>query len=109
MVASTGMKQAVIYTGGKQYLVAPGQTITIERLDPKEGEAVVFDDVRAVVDGEKTVVGTPQVAGATVTGTVLRQQRSDKVIVEKFKSKKRYHRFGTHRQEQTVVTIDTIA
>lgn len=109
MVASTGMKQAVIYTGGKQYLVAPGQKVTVERLDVKEGDAVVFDDVRCIVDGEKTIVGAPKVDGAQVKGTVVSQQRSDKVVVEKFKSKKRYHRYGTHRQEQTVVAIDKIA
>lgn len=109
MVASTGMKQAVIYTGGKMYLVAPGQTITIEKLEPAAGEAIVFDDVRCIVDGDQTVVGKPQVEGAKVSGTVVRQERSAKVIVEKFKSKKRYHRFGTHRQEQTVVAIEKIA
>lgn len=109
MVASTGMKQAVIVTGGKQYLVAPGQEVVIERLDGEIGDTIVFDDVRCIVDGDNTVVGTPVVADVKVTGKVLRQQRSDKVIVEKFKSKKRYHRFGTHRQEQTVVAIDKIA
>lgn len=109
MVASTGMKQAVIVSGGKQYLVATGQQVVLERLDGKEGDKVTFDDVRCIVDGDKTVVGTPAVKDAKVTGTVIRQQRSDKVVVEKFKSKKRYHRYGTHRQDQTVVAIDAIA
>jgi len=109
MVASTGMKQAVIYTGGKQYLVAPGQTVTVERLEGEAGAAVSFDDVRCIVDGAQTVVGKPNVEGAKVLGKVVAQQRSDKVIVEKFKSKKRYHRYGTHRQEQTVVAIEKIA
>lgn len=109
MVASTGMKQAVIATGGKQYLVAPGQTVSVERLPEQEGETVVFDQVLAVVDGEQTVVGKPQVKEAKVTGKVVSQYRTKKVIVEKFKSKKRYHRFGTHRQDQTEVIIESIA
>lgn len=99
---------AVIRTGGKQYLVAKDQTITIEKLPIAAGKPVVFDDVLLVGDTEATL-GNPQVKGAKVEGTVVTQERTDKVTGVKFHNKVRYHRKFGHRQEVTTVKIIKIA
>ncbi|MEK7636989.1 MAG: 50S ribosomal protein L21 [Patescibacteria group bacterium] len=99
---------AVIRTGGKQYLVAPEQTITIEKLAIEAGQPVVFDDVLLVGDTEATL-GNPTVNGAKVEGTVLTQERTDKVIGVKFHNKVRYHRKFGHRQQVTTVKITKIS
>ena len=103
------MKQAVIATGGKQYLVAEGQKIGIEKIEGKAGDKTVFDQVLCIVEGDKTKLGKPTVKGVTVEGKITDQTRTDKIEVIKFKSKKRYYRRGSHRQEQTVVLIEKIA
>lgn len=99
---------AVIRTGGKQYLVAPEQTITIEKLAVEPGQPVVFNDVLLVGDAEATL-GSPTVKGAKVEGTVLTQERTDKVVGVKFHNKVRYHRKFGHRQQVTTVKITKIA
>lgn len=96
---------AVIRTGGKQYLVSPGQKIKIEKLDVKEGESVTFDDVLLVEKNRKIEIGTPAVKGTKVTGKVLSQDKSKKVIAFKFKAKKRYSVKKGHRQPFTEVEI----
>lgn len=98
---------AVIRTGGKQYLVAKDQTITIEKLAIEAGKPVVFSDVLLVGDTEATL-GDPTVKGAKVEGTVLTQERSDKVTGVKFHNKVRYHRKFGHRQQVTTVKINKI-
>ena len=102
---------AVIFTGGKQYLVEEGQTITIEKLDADVGSEVTFDQVlmTAKADGQDVVLGTPFLSGVTVTGTVEDQGRDKKVKVIKYKPKVRYKRTIGHRQHFTDVTIKTIA
>jgi large subunit ribosomal protein L21 len=98
---------AVIRTGGKQYLVAKDQTITIEKLEIEPGKPVVFDDV--LMTGEtEAKLGNPTVKGAKVEGTVLTQERTDKVIGVKFHNKVRYHRKFGHRQQVTTVQITKI-
>ena len=82
---------AIIATGGKQYTVAEGDEIFVEKLGLNEGDSVTFDQVLLVNDG-KVKVGTPTVAGATVTGTVLKEGRAKKVVVYKYKAKKGYHK-----------------
>lgn len=98
---------AIIATGGKQYKVSEGDVIRVEKLGAAEGETYVFDQVLAVSDGELTV-GTPVVEGAKVTGTVLGDGRSRKVIVYKYKRKTGYHKKNGHRQAYTAVKIDSI-
>lgn len=96
---------AVIKTGGKQYIVHPGQKIKIEKLPKKEGGEVVFGEVLLLDDGKKTEIGTPKVAGAKVRGKVLKQAKAKKVIVFKFKAKKREQKKKGHRQPYSEVEI----
>ncbi len=102
------MEFAIIKTGGKQYKVAPGQKIEIEKLDAKEGEGVVFDEVFLVDSDGKVKSGQPKVAGAKVEGKILEQGREDKITVFKYKSKKRYKVKRGHRQPYTTVEIIAI-
>ena len=102
------MKHAVIVTGGKQYRVAEGDVIYVEKLDKAAGENVTFDQVLAVVDGENAVFGAPAIEGATVTANVVKNGKSAKVRVYKMKPKKGYRRTQGHRQPYTKVQIETI-
>lgn len=99
---------AVIRTGGKQYIVSPGQKIKIEKLDLKEGNEVTFKDVLLVEKNRKIEIGTPLLKGAKVTGKVVTQGKGKKVIVFKYKSKKRYKVKKGHRQLFTEVEIKNI-
>ena len=99
---------AIIATGGKQYKVSEGDIITIEKLGVEAGEAVTFDQVLAVNDGSKLVVGAPTVENASVSASVVKEGRGKKVIVYKYKSKKGYHKKNGHRQQYTKVKIDSI-
>ncbi|MFZ6035779.1 MAG: 50S ribosomal protein L21 [Patescibacteria group bacterium] len=103
------MKFAIIRTGGKQYPVHEGRQITIEKLPTAAGKSVTFSDVLLYADGKQTVLGTPKVAQASVTGTVVVQQRAPKVRVVKYKNKTRYRRVIGHRQYQTKVKIEKIS
>ena len=98
---------AVIATGGKQYTVAEGDEIFVEKLGLEEGASVTFDQVLLVNDG-KTRVGDPTVSGATVTGTVIKEGRARKIIVYKYKPKKGSHKKSGHRQPYTKVKIEKI-
>ncbi len=97
---------AIIETGGKQYRVAEGEGIKIEKLDAEVGAEITFDGVIAISDSTLKVAG--DVAAATVTGTVLDQARARKVIVYKYKRKSGYHKKNGHRQPYTKVRIDKI-
>ncbi len=99
---------AIIKTGGKQYLVKPGQEIVIETLPIAPGKPVNFEEVLMVSDAT-TKLGDPLVAGAKVTGTVVEHGRSEKVVGIKFHNKVRYHRKFGHRQPFTKVKIERIA
>lgn len=98
---------AIIATGGKQYKVAEGDIITIEKLGVDAGETVTFDQVLAVND-KKLVVGDPTVKNATVTASVVKEGRGRKVIIYKYKRKTGYHKKNGHRQAFTKVQIDKI-
>ncbi len=103
------LSQAVIETGGKQYLVAVNDKVVIEKLDQESGSTVNFDKVLLVADGSQVKVGKPYVAGAKVSGKVLAQQRGEKLTVFKYRAKSRYRRKTGHRQSETVVQIESIA
>ena len=103
-----GVKTAIIVTGGKQYRVAEGDVIFIEKLGVEAGDTVTFDQVLAVVDGDTASFGAPTVAGATVTAKVEKNGRGKKIRVYKMKPKKGYRRTQGHRQPYTKVSIQTI-
>ena len=97
---------AIIATGGKQYKVAEGDVIRVEKLDVEAGNTVTFDQVVAVKDADLKVGA--DVANATVTATVMDQGKGKKVIVYKYKRKTGYHNKNGHRQAYTEVKIDKI-
>lgn len=98
---------AIVKTGGKQVKVEVGQAIYVEKLDVEAGQEVTFNEV-VLVGGDKTVVGTPLVAGATVVGTVEKQGKQKKVVTYKYKPKKGSHCKQGHRQPYTKVVINAI-
>ncbi|WP_024782246.1 50S ribosomal protein L21 [Streptococcus mutans] len=98
---------AIIKTGGKQVKVEVDQAIYVEKLDVEAGAEVTFDQV-VLVGGDKTVVGTPIVQGATVVGTIEKQGKQKKVVTYKYKPKKGSHRKQGHRQPYTKVVIKAI-
>jgi len=103
-----GSMYAVIQTGGKQYRVAPGDTIRIERVDGKVGEKVNFGSVLAVhTDDKKVLVGSDAVK-ATVTGKIVQQGRAKKLTVLKFKKTNQYKIQRGHRQNYTAVLVNDI-
>lgn len=99
---------AIIKTGGKQYKVAQGDVLRIEKLDVPTGSTIELTDVIFVNDGKKDHVGAPLVAGAKVQATVVEQMRDRKVIVFKKTRRHNYRRKKGHRQHLTVVQIDKI-
>ena len=102
------MSYAVVKTGGKQYRVAEGDVLTVEKLDAEEGASVDFDQVLLVGEGSEVKVGTPFVEGCTVTGTVESQYKGRKIDVIKFKRRKGYRRTLGHRQQLTRVRVTGI-
>ena len=101
--------QAIIVTGGKQYNVSEGDTLFIEKLDVNAGDAVVFDQVLAIVDGENSKFGTPVVDGAKVEAKVLKNGKGKKIRVFKYRPKKDSKSLQGHRQPYTKVQIEKIA
>ncbi len=102
------VKHAIIVTGGKQYRVAEGDVLFIEKLNAEAGETVEFDQVLAVIDEGAAKFGTPVLEGATVSASVVKNGRGKKVRVFKMKPKKGYRRTQGHRQPYTKVEIKTI-
>ena len=105
---ATSLKHAIIVTGGKQYRVAEGDVIFVEKLDVEAGDTVKFDRVLAVIDEDKAVFGTPVVENAVVSGNVVKNGKSKKIRVYKMKPKKGYRRTQGHRQPYTKVEITKI-
>ena len=99
------VKHAIIETGGKQYRVAEGDVLFIEKLDVAAGDTVKFDRVLAVIDEDSTKFGTPVVEGASVSANVVKNGRGKKIRVFKMKPKKGYRRTQGHRQPYTKVQI----
>jgi len=96
---------AIIETGGKQYKVAEGDTLYIEKLEAEAGQSVTFDRVLAVLKDDGAAFGTPTVSGASVTANVVKNGKGKKIIVFKYKPKKNYRRRQGHRQPYTKVEI----
>src|SRR6266704_3682055 len=99
---------AIIKSGGRQYKVSAGQTLEVNRLPVEDGAQVKFEEVLLISDADGSMIGTPLVDNAIVFATAVRQARGKKVIVFKYKAKKRYRHRRGHRQELTVLSIDDI-
>lgn len=99
---------AIVKTGGKQYKVAEGDIIFVEKLEAGEGEVVVFDQVLTVVNGADVKIGRPMVDGAKVTGKVAAHGKGKKILVFKYKAKSNYRKRQGHRQPFTKVVIEKI-
>jgi len=100
---------AIVKTGGKQYRVAVGDQIVVERLVGDVGAEVSLGEVLAISGGESPTVGTPTVPAASVRAKIVQQPRSAKIIVFKKKRRKNYRRKHGHRQELTVLKIEEIS
>ena len=99
---------AVVRTGGKQYKVSPGDMIKVEKLDTPAGENLELTDVLLTVDDENAKVGKPNVEGASVSAKVIRHDKGPKIKVFKYKSKKNYRKTKGHRQEFSLLKIESI-
>lgn len=100
---------AIIKDRGRQYKVEKGATILVDRFDVSDDNIIAFDDVVFYTDKDKTLVGTPSVDGVKVTGEVLSEEKGKKIVVFKFKRRKRYRRKQGHRQKYTKVRISEIS
>lgn len=98
----------IIETGGKQYKVAEGDALYIEKLEAEAGQAITFDKVLAVLDGENATFGAPYVDGAKVDASVMKNGKGKKVRIFKYKSKKGYRKRQGHRQPYSKVEIGKI-
>ncbi len=99
---------AIIVTGGKQYKVAEGDVLFIEKLEAEAGETITFDQVLAVLNGGTATFGAPVVEGASVTATVMKNGKGKKVRIFKYNPKKGYRKRQGHRQPYTKVQISAI-
>jgi len=99
---------AVFRSGGKQYRAATGDVLRLEKIEADEGATINFDEVLLVGQGSDVKVGSPLLSGSSVSGTVLKQGKSRKVPVVKFRRRQNYLRLGTHRQFFTEVEITAI-
>jgi large subunit ribosomal protein L21 len=100
---------AVIKTGGKQYRVAAGEKIKVEQIPADVGSQITLDQVLMVGEGESVKIGTPMIAGATVTASVLSHGRHDKIKVFKMRRRKHYQKHQGHRQNYTEIRIEAIS
>lgn len=99
---------AIIETGGKQYKVTEGDTLFIEKLEAEAGQAITFDKVLAILDGDNATFGAPVVEGASVAATVVKNGKGKKVRIFKYNPKKGYRKRQGHRQPYTKVQIGAI-
>jgi large subunit ribosomal protein L21 len=99
---------AVIKTGGKQYRVARGEEVKLEKLPGEVGDQVMFDQVLLTSDGEKVQLGQPYIENSNVVGTITRQGKNRKIVVFKYKRRKGYRKKRGHRQPFTLVRIEDI-
>ena len=99
---------AVVSSGGKQYKVQAGETLRVEKLPGDVGAEVSFDKVLMVSDGDNVTIGQPVVENVAVHGHIVEQGRARKIIVFKYKRRKRYRKKQGHRQDYTAIKIDSI-
>ncbi|MCD6272891.1 MAG: 50S ribosomal protein L21 [Deltaproteobacteria bacterium] len=99
---------AIINSGGKQYKVAEGEILRVEKIDGEVGGQVIFNNVLLFSDGENHQLGKPALDNVEVDGHIVEQGKDKKIIVFKYKKRKRYRRTQGHRQEYTAVKIDSI-
>jgi large subunit ribosomal protein L21 len=102
------MKYAIVEDGGKQYRVAVGGTIDVDRFDSESGDEMDFERILVIGDGDQTIIGAPYVEGARVSATVVGPVKGDKIVVFKYKPKKRYRVKTGHRQHYVRLRIDAI-
>jgi large subunit ribosomal protein L21 len=102
------MSYAVIRTGGKQYRVAPGDVVRVEKLGGDPGAEIEFREVLMTADGDAVRIGTPLVAGARVTAQVVEHGKAKKILVFKKKRRKNYRRHQGHRQQYTAIRVTNI-
>ncbi|KZE33471.1 LSU ribosomal protein L21P [Crenobacter luteus] len=100
---------AVVKTGGKQYKVAVGEKLKVEQIPADVDSQIVLNEVLMIADGESLAVGTPLVAGATVTATVVSHGRGEKIRIFKMRRRKHYQKRQGHRQNFTEIRIDAIS
>lgn len=100
---------AIVETGGKQFRVSEGDVIRTDLIETEVGSSVTFDRIVLAANGDDVTIGTPVVSGASVTGTVLRQAKDKKILVFKYKPKKRVRKLNGHRQRYAEVRIDKIS
>ena len=103
------MAYVILKTGGKQYKVAEGDLIDVEKLDVEAGKEMTFSEVIFHADGDKHTHGAPHISGATVIGEIVEQRKAKKVIAFKYRRRKGYHRTVGHRQKLTRVRIKSIS
>lgn len=103
------MSYAIIQTGGKQYRVAEGDILDVEKLSLEPGQSTTFTDILMIADGDKVSVGAPFVNKASVKAEVVDQWKDEKVIAFKFRRRKGYHRTVGHRRQLTKLKITSIA
>ncbi len=99
---------AVVFSGGKQYRVKEGEVLKLEKIPGEVGSAVSFDKVLMFSDGENVKIGQPVLENVSVSGNIVEQGKARKIIVFKYKRRKRYRRKQGHRQQYTAVKIDSI-
>lgn len=99
---------AIIHSGGKQYKVAPGETVKIEKLEAHVGDTVKIQDVLLIADGDKITIGKPTINGALVTGTVIEQGKHKKIVDVVFRRRKNSMKTKGHRQPFTAIKISGI-
>lgn len=100
---------SIVSIGGKQYKVAKGEKVIVQRLDGEVGDTLTFDRVLLVADDGKTKIGTPTVKGATVTAKIVGQSQGEKLTVRRFKSKVRYRKIRGFRPQITTLEILTVS
>lgn len=99
---------AVVNTGGKQYKLREGDIFRFEKLQGETGSEIIFENVLMFSDGEKTQIGKPLLENVSVKGHIVEQGKNKKILVFKYKRRKRYRRKRGHRQQYTAVKIDSI-
>jgi large subunit ribosomal protein L21 len=107
-IGESNMKYAIVESGGKQYRATEGVTIEVDRLELEVGQPVNLDSVLLVVDGDNVSVGAPLVVGARVTTTVAEHVKGPKIVVFRYRPKKRYRVKTGHRQKYTRLLVTSI-